>query len=372
MNHMAAVCTHYPDAVRFLGAAISAVVWLVLVATLSPPAEASGVKAIWGPVRRDGVSQFPIYRDLGVGIYETAIDWSSAAPTRPRHPRDPRDPAYRWPPAIADAVSEARAYNMRVLTMIIRAPRWANGNHRSNWAPLRPADYADFAVAASRRYPSVHLWMVWGEPSRFDNFAPLAPAPFAATRLTSRQAAAPRRYARILDAAYGAFKGVSRANMVIGGNTYTTGDIRPAMWLRYMRLPNGKPPRLDLYGHNPFSFRRPNLANPPSPQANVDFSDLGRLATLVDGNLRRRGSPRPRLFLSEFTIPTGPDQELNFYTDLSVQADWIRAAFAIARHWSRIYALGWIHLYDEPPGSRGGLLDERGGQKPGFAAFRAG
>ena len=37
----------------------------------------------------NGMSQFPIYRDLGVGIYQTFIDWRSAAPARPLHARDP-------------------------------------------------------------------------------------------------------------------------------------------------------------------------------------------------------------------------------------------------------------------------------------------
>jgi hypothetical protein len=261
---------------------------------------------------------------------------------------------------------------MRVLIMIIGAPAWANGNHPSNWAPRRPADYADFARAASRRYPGVHLWMVWGEPSRVETFAPLTPAPAGATRLTSRQAAAPRRYARILDAAYGALKGLTRANIVIGGNTYTTGDIHTGQWLRYMRLPNGKPPRLDLYGHNPFSFRKPNLGNPPGAEASIDFSDLARLGALVDRNLRRSPGQHFQLFLPEWTIPTGPDGEFNFYTDEGTQAAWIRAAFRIVRHWSRIYALGWINLYDNPPVTRGGLIDDRGRQKPGYAAFRDG
>jgi hypothetical protein len=294
------------------------------------------------------------------------------APTRPRLARDPNDPVYRWPPDVADAIAQARRYRMRVMIMIIGAPPWANGNHPSNWAPRKPADYADFASAASRRYPGVHLWMVWGEPSRIDNFVPMTPAPPLASRLNARQAAAPGRYARILDAAYDALKRVSRANLVIGGNTYTTGDIRTGQWLRYMRLPNGKPPRLDLYGHNPFSFRRPNLANPPGAEATIDFSDLARLGTLVDRNLRRSPGQRFRLFLAEWTIPTGPDGEFNFYTDPRTQADWIRAAFRIVRHWSRIYALGWINLYDRPPVTRGGLLDDQGSRKPGYDAFRAG
>jgi hypothetical protein len=139
-----------------------------------------------------------------------------------------------------------------------------------------------------------------------------------------------------------------------------------------MRLPNGKPPRLDLYGHNPFSFRRPNLGNPPSVDALIDFSDLGRLGTLVDRNLRPSRGQRIRLFLSEWTIPTGPDDEFNFHTDLPTQASWIQAAFGIMRRWPLVYALGWIHLYDNPPTTTGGLIDAQGGRKPGYEAFRAG
>src|SRR4051794_21287457 len=75
----------------------------------------SGRKPIWGPVRVQGISQFPIYQDLGVGTYQTALDWASVAPTRPRRPSDPSDRAYRWPSAISDAISQARQYNMRVL-----------------------------------------------------------------------------------------------------------------------------------------------------------------------------------------------------------------------------------------------------------------
>jgi hypothetical protein len=350
---------------------------LALAVALAPVSSAdahfSGRKAIWGPVRVGDVSQFPIYRDLGVGIYQIQLNWANVAPSRPRRPRDPSDPTYQWPAELADAISQARQYNMRVLFMIIGAPEWANGGHPWNYAPRRPSDYADFAAAAARRYPSVHLWMVWGEPSRVHNFAPITPSSPGATRLTTRQAAAPRLYARILDAAYGVLKGRSRRNVIIGGNTYTTGEIRTRQWIQYLRLPGGRPPRLDLYGQNPFSFRKPNLANPPQPLGLVDFSDLARLSTIVDRNLARSRGQHIPLFLSEWTIPTAVDNEFNFHTDLGTQAAWIRAAFGIVHRWPRIYALGWVHLYDDPPGgSAGGLLDAQGQKKPGYYAFQAG
>jgi len=55
-------------------------------------------KAMWGPVEVAGKSQFPIHRDLGVGIYEYSLNWENVAPTRPKDPTDPDDPAYVWRP----------------------------------------------------------------------------------------------------------------------------------------------------------------------------------------------------------------------------------------------------------------------------------
>ena len=94
--------------------------------------------------------------------------------------------------------------------------------------------------------------------------------------------------------------------------TFTTGEIDTQQWIENLRLPNGRPPRLDLYGHNPFTSRDPNLANPPSPAGGVDFSDLRRLAGWIDRYLGR-GRPQIKLFLSEWTIPTAVDDEFNFF-----------------------------------------------------------
>ncbi len=332
---------------------------------------ATPLKAMWGPSVHDGESLFPVYRELGVRIYEEKLDWRSVAPRRPRNPLNPNDPAYVWPAEVTQAVAEAKRYHIQAALQIIGAPAWANGGQPWNWAPTNPRDYADFAIAAARRYPSVHLWMIWGEPSRAHNFEPLTPAKrFAA--LDAQQQVAPHLYARILDAAYGALKRVSRSNVVIGGMTYTTGDISTQQWIENMRLPDGRPPRLDMYGHNPFSYRAPNLSNPPSREQDIDFSDLGRLAKLVDRCLGRPGNPRPKLFISEWTVPTAIDLEFNFYVEPLVQAQWITDGLRVAGQLPSVYAVGWIHLYDEPPTTYGGLLETDGAKKPGYFAWRAG
>jgi hypothetical protein len=335
-------------------------------------ARAASLKAIWGPGVVNGVSRFPVYRDLGTRVYEDKLSWSAVAPTRPRHATDPRDPAYIWPTEVAAALAEAQRYHIQVALEIIGAPPWANGGKPWNWAPHNPQDYANFAIAASRRYPSVHLWMIWGEPSRSHNFEPLDPVKPFATKLNIHQRSAPHRYARMLDAAYGALKSVSRSNLVIGGMTYTTGDISTQQWIENLRLPNGKPPRFDMYGHNPFSYRAPNLSNAPSQDQQVDFSDLGRLTKLVDRYLGRPGNPDPKLFISEWTVPTAIDLEFNFYVEPLLQAQWITDGLRVASKLPSVYAVGWIHLYDEPSTSYGGLLQTDGAKKPGYVAWKHG
>jgi hypothetical protein len=334
-------------------------------------ASPSTKKAIWGPVSLDGVSQFPIYADLGVGIYQAALPWASISPERPADIADPADPAYRWPVEIDTARAEAARYGMQVALMLTSSPSWANGGRPSRWAP-RPADFAAFAVAAARRYPDVRLWMVWSEPTKATNFQPLS----------AGSPRGPRVYARLLDATYEALKRVDRGNRIIGGNTFTGGVIRPQQFLRWLRLPDGSAPRMDLYGHNPFGAREPDLRSPPLGGGYADFSDLDTLMGWVDANLGRpQGRPLP-LFLSEYTVPTDhANWEFNFHVTRATQARWTASALAIVRRTPRLFTLGWAGLYDDPPDVPGrppgqgvgrGLMDADGHPKPAYAAFKNG
>jgi hypothetical protein len=333
-------------------------------------------KGFWGPTEINGVSQFPIYDDLGVTIYQTSLSWASTAPTRPTDARNPKDAAYHWPADIDYAISQAKRHGMKVLIMLTNAPAWANSGRSPEYAPDRPSDFGAFARAAARRYPSVRDWMIWGEPSRSHNFKPFVIQPFN-TPVTAAQKRAPERYARLLDAAYGQLKAERRSNIVIGGNTYTIGEVRPADWIHAMRLRNGRPPRMDYYGHNPFTTRDPNLSNSPSRGDLVDFSDLARFDKDVQRTLGKPRKKTIKLFLSEFTVPTAKDSEFNYYVAPQTQAKWITDAFKVARQVKNIVGLGWIHLYDEPPSAAGpvvssGLIAYNGKKKPGYYAFKRG
>src|SRR5204862_428487 len=109
-------------------------------------------------------------------------------------------------------------------------------------------------------------------------------------------------------------------------------------WMKNLRLADGTPPRMDLYGHNPFTNRMPDLRNPPLGNGFADFSDLKILARWVDRYLGRAGRNRKlKLFLAEFSAPTDhANYQFNFHVTRAVQAKWATAAYRIADDWSRI------------------------------------
>ncbi len=308
------------------------------------------------------------------------LSWRDTVATRPADATDPADPAYRWPASIDRAVARGKRHGISVSLLVMRTPAWANGGRDGAWAPTRAQDLADFLTAASRRYPGVRRWMVWGEPTRRPNFMPLEPET-PGERLTPRQARAAHKYARMLDAGYGALKAVDTRDLVIGGNSFTTGDISPRNWIRSMRLRDGSRPRMDLYGHNPFTARRPDLQNPlvDPPNGYADFSDLDAIMRWLDAAGYRDARGRPlKIFVSEFYLPTDhPNRELNFYMTRKLQAAWVEGVLRIVRATPRIATLGWLSLVDDPPRADGlevnrGLIDHQGRRKPAFRAFAKG
>ena len=337
------------------------------------PAPLTQKKAVWGVTSHDGVSMFPIYRDLGIGIFQTQVRWDGVTPTRPANPTDPNDPAYRWGTALDRIIAEAEAHGMTVMLQLIGTPPWANGGRGFTWPASDPADYGAFAAAISRRYPSVHLWMIWGEPNSKRAFGPVKDGPSTnKTKLRKkRQRRAPRLYAEMLDAAYTGLKGVNQGNLVIGGNTFQGAGhpvIRTYQWIRYMKLPDGRRPRMDMWGHNPYSYRKPNLRNKQSPKGRVDFSDLRRLTKRLDKSFP---GPRLKLFLSEWGIPTKKDKDFQFHVKPKTSKKWIRAAFRIVRKWKRIYSLGWSVPVDTRRNPQG-LLNRSLRPKAGYSAFKKG
>lgn len=339
---------------------------LLLAAVLAMPAAAHArpLKMIWGPADLpNGQSAFPIYSELGVDVLQMDLRWATTAPSVPADATNPADPAYRWPSDIDAAVARAAGGQLQVALMVEGTPGWANGGHGPAWAPTKPAEYANFLVAAARRYPTVHFWMIWGEPTKPGRFRPMP----------ANSRVGPRRYAALLDAAYQALKGTSAANMVIGGMTWTGGTVRPADFVRWMRLPSGLPPRLDYYGHNPYSARFPNIRANPYFRGGRDISDLDTFSREVNRAYKVR-HVQPKLWLSEFSISSDhSNREFNFYVSQRDQARWLSAAYRLADRSRAVAGLGWFNLLDEPATARSvstGLMTHSLRRKPAFAAYR--
>src|SRR4029079_4446729 len=89
--------------------------------------------------------------------------WSKIALRRPEHPRQPGDPAYSWPSAVDFAYHGTHENHLKLALLVRGTPAWANGGKTDNWVPNDLGDYADFLVAAARRYKRVRPWMIWGE-----------------------------------------------------------------------------------------------------------------------------------------------------------------------------------------------------------------
>ena len=133
-----------------------------------------------------------------------------------------------------------------------------------------------------------------------------------------------------------------------------------------MRLPGGAPPRMDMWGHNPWGNRLPDLDSPPSRNGTVSFPDLGRLVDALDESFP---SEHLKLYLSEWGVATGfEDKDLQQDLDADTADKWIKAAFDIA-DWNRIYTLGWVHPADTDRNSTG-LLTADGERKSDYETYK--
>src|SRR5262245_36909074 len=188
---------------------------LVAVSATSAHAAVTTKKAIWGPVEIDSQSQFPVYRELGAGIYQTTLDWSQVASLEPLDAKDVDDPSYEWPDEIDTAIAEAKSAGLKVALTVTNTPDWSK----------KTSDFPTFIRAAAKRYPSVHLWSIWD----------------------GKYKGGAGKYAQILDGAYTSLKAASKSNKVIGGQS---SNSSVASWIAKLKLPNGKRPRMDFYGHD--------------------------------------------------------------------------------------------------------------------------
>jgi hypothetical protein len=303
---------------------------LLILALVPATADAavSRKKAIWGPVEIDAQSQFPVYKDLGAGIYQTTLNWSEVASLEPLDAGDIDDPGYDWPAEIDTAISEAKLNGIQIALTITGAPEWANGDKPATYGPTKAADFATFAAAAAKRYPTVHLWSIWDSPSRTTTF----------------HGASATKYAQLLDGAYTTLKSASKRNLVIGGNS--TVATAPT-WIAKLKLPSGKAPRMDMYGHDVSATKPPTSSGLKTLETRV-----AKLGKGLD------------LYLSPASVTLSPAK----------QATWLKAALKVTKADKNVYTFGYRGLVDDSntPSTYRGLLDPDGTKRAAFNVFKSG
>ena len=198
----------------------------------------------------------------------TKLEWDKVAVLKPDNARDPLDASYDWPLELDTAIDEATQNGIDVALTVTGTPGWANGDKAPRYAPTDPKDYADFLTAAAKRYPGVHLWVIWDGPTQSENFQPSprplrAPARRRLRRAEGREQAQPRRRRQLVHRRQG----------------------RAAALDPPLKLPNGKRPRMDFYGHDAFSTPAPGPRRVTLGKGTADLSDID---TLTSGSRRLR------------------------------------------------------------------------------------
>jgi hypothetical protein len=287
---------------------------------------------------------------LGTKLVRFTLRWDQIARTRPAAPRDPDDSAYDW--GQYETVLQAlHDDGITTLVTLYGSPGWANGGHPANWLPA--SGFGDFAYAASRRFPWVHLWTVWNEPNGRTFSIPVSPA---------------RYVSRLLNPGYASLHQASAANVVGGGVTSpraTPSGMSPLAFMRGMKAAHA---RLDAYAQNPYPVSR---GETPFHATCVDCTVLtmANLPAIRADVTRTFGAAKP-LWLTEFGYQTNPPDRL-LGVSYALQAQYIGEAALRVWEQAGVTLLIQFLVRDEPNvgGWQSGLFTARGAVKPSYPAF---
>jgi hypothetical protein len=286
---------------------------------------------------------------LGTRLVRFTLRWDKVAPTRPATPRNPNDSAYDWG-QFETVLKALHADGITTLVTLVGAPAWANGGHPPNWLPS--SGLADFAYAASKRFPWVHLWTIWNEPNGRTFSVPVSP----------------RAYVRqLLNPAYAALHQASSLNVVAGGVTSpraTPSGMSPLAFMTGMKAAGA---RLDAYAQNPYPVDRGETPF----HSTCEHCDALTMANLpaIRADVTRLFGAVP-LWLTEYGYQTNPPDRL-LGVSYALQSRYI--AEAALRVWQQPGVTMLINFLvrDEPSlgGWQSGLFTAGGAAKPAYRAF---
>jgi len=258
---------------------------------------------------------------------------------------------YDW--SSPDAVLEPlRAAGIAAVVTLYGAPGWANGGKGPNVAPMRGADFAAFAGAASDRYPYVHRWIVWNEPNQRRWLSTVSPTQYVI---------------RLLNPAYAAIHAASPSARVAGGSTAPrggAGGVSPVAFIRGMGHAGA---RLDAYAHHPYALS-PSETPWSGGCADCETITMATIGRLVTETQKAFGPVR--LWLTELGYQSNPPDRV-LGVSPAAQAEYIAAAAYRAWATPRVDLLIQYLYRDEPNTDRwqSGLVTVGGRPKPALGAF---
>jgi hypothetical protein len=287
--------------------------------------------------------------DLGTHMVRFTLRWDQIAKTKPVSPRDPADTAYAWG-VYGDVLDELHSRGIGAVLTLYGSPRWANGGGGPNVLPTE--GFGDFAHAAARRFPWVHLWTAWNEPNTRVFSNPVSPASYV--RL-------------VLNPAYAGLHSASGANRVAGGVTSprkTPTGMSPLDFMVGMRAAHA---RLDAYAQNPYPLSR---GETPFRDAcdTCGYFTMARLKEIRAYVTRYFGN-RP-LWLTEYGYQTNPPDRLLGVSQAQQAAYLGQAALHVYRQ-AGVTMLIQFLVRDEPNvgGWQSGLFTVDGQPKLSYHAF---
>jgi hypothetical protein len=287
---------------------------------------------------------------LGTRLVRFTLRWDQVAPSRPAAPREPSDPAYKWG-QFDTVLRSLHAHGIETVVTLYGAPAWSNGGHPPNWLPSR--GYADFAYAASKRFPWVHEWTVWNEPNG---------------RMFSVPVSAKAYVRQLLNPAYASLHQASSANVVAGGVTSprrTPAGVSPLSFMLGMKAAGA---RLDAYAHNPYPVS-PGETPTRATCAGCAVLTMASLPAIRAAVTRAFGASTP-LWLTEYGYQTNPPDRL-LGVSYAAQARYIGEAALRAWQQRGVAMLIQFLVRDEPSlgGWQSGLFTASGSPKPALHAF---
>lgn len=315
-----------------------------LLATMAAPADAHAASTTLrtgfmdDEVLRLGDVERPAWlrraTDVGASVMRVNLFWEWVAPVQPPADRapDPTWSGYDFA-AMDGQVRAAQAAGMTVLLNVSRAPRWAEGSDKDssvsgypgNWKP-NVAAFREFMKAVSRRYsgatqdaaapgqmlPRVRDFQIWNEPNLNLYLAP---------QYEGGKAFAATRWRDLLNAGYGAIKGVQPTANVVAAGLAPFGDppsdaatrTGPVAFMRStlclsasLRKTCGTRTFADTISLHPYAVDRPGRPARNSDDATIP--DLARVTRVVRA-ARRAGTVGPKLprtWVTEMSYDTSP------------------------------------------------------------------